>query len=75
MIRKEAWSFCRTISGVRLCWELEEPKGPKGFLQTLAEITHRGPFHSLQKGNETHELWALQGYLAHQKQRPPRTLQ
>ena len=28
--RKEAWSFYRTISGVRLCWELEEPKGPKG---------------------------------------------
>ena len=28
--RKEAWPFCRTISGVRLCWELEEPKGPKG---------------------------------------------
>ena len=30
MIRKEAWPFYRTISGVRLCWELEEPKGPKG---------------------------------------------
>ena len=28
MIRKEAWSFYRTIFGVRLCWELEEPKGP-----------------------------------------------
>ena len=27
---KEAWSFYRTISGVRLCWELEEPQGPKG---------------------------------------------
>ena len=23
-------SFYRTISGVRLCWELEEPEGPKG---------------------------------------------
>ena len=30
VIRKKAWPFCRTISGVRLCWELEEPKGPKG---------------------------------------------
>ena len=30
MIRKEAWTFYRTSSGVRLCWELEEPKGPKG---------------------------------------------
>ena len=29
MIRKEAWSFYRTISGVCLCWELEEAKGPK----------------------------------------------
>ena len=26
----EAWPFYRTSSGVRLCWELEEPKGPKG---------------------------------------------
>ena len=28
-IRKEAWPFYRTISGVRLCWELEEPKTTK----------------------------------------------
>ena len=26
VIRKEALPFYRTISGVRLCWELEEPK-------------------------------------------------
>jgi len=26
--KKEAWPFYRTSSGVRLCWELEEPKGP-----------------------------------------------
>ena len=30
MIRKEAWIFYRSISGVRLCWELEEPQGPEG---------------------------------------------
>jgi len=30
VIRKEAWPFYKTISGVRLWWELEEPKGPKG---------------------------------------------
>ena len=30
VIRKEAWPFYRTSSGVRLCCELEEPKGPKG---------------------------------------------
>ena len=28
VIRKEAWPFCRKKSGVRLCWELEEPEGP-----------------------------------------------
>ena len=31
VIRKEAWSFDRAISGVRLCWELEEPEGPKAL--------------------------------------------
>jgi hypothetical protein len=30
VIRKKAWLLCRTSSGVRLCCELEEPKGPKG---------------------------------------------
>jgi len=30
VIRKEAWPFYRTSSGVRLCWELEEPKGLEG---------------------------------------------
>jgi len=30
VIRKEAWPFNRTSSGVRLCWELEESNGPKG---------------------------------------------
>ena len=29
VIREEAWPSYRTRSGVRLCWELEEPKGPK----------------------------------------------
>jgi len=32
VIRKEAWRFYRTIFGVRLCWKLEEPEGPKGPL-------------------------------------------
>ena len=30
MIRKEAWSFYRTRCGVRLWWEFQKPKGPKG---------------------------------------------
>ena len=29
VVRKEAWLFYGTSSGVRLCWELEEPKVPK----------------------------------------------
>ena len=31
MIRKEAWSFYKTISCVRLCWELGKPTGPEGL--------------------------------------------
>ena len=40
VIRKEAWSFYMTIFGVRLCWELEEPKGPKK--QTRVEFRTNG---------------------------------
>jgi len=29
VIRKEAWSFYSTISGVRLSWELKEPEEPQ----------------------------------------------
>ena len=48
VIRKEAWLFCRTSSGVRLCWELEEPKGPKGnaiqqAMSLTASLTGRSP--------------------------------
>ncbi|KAJ1474631.1 hypothetical protein T484DRAFT_1970166 [Baffinella frigidus] len=32
---KEVWPFCRTSSSVRLWWELEEPKVPKGRLPSL----------------------------------------
>jgi len=31
----EARPFYRTISGVRLYWELEEPKGPRGSILAL----------------------------------------
>ena len=40
----EEWSFYRTISGVRLCWELEETKGPKGpaaWVNRLVGSVHR----------------------------------
>ena len=36
VIRNEAWSFYRTISGVRLHWVVEEPTGPKGTARALA---------------------------------------
>jgi hypothetical protein len=42
VVRKEAWLFCRTSSGVRQSWELEQPKGPKGpCVQGLLEIKVR----------------------------------
>ena len=44
VIRKEAWSFYRTSSSVRLCWELEEPKGPKKVSDyMLGELKPKGP--------------------------------
>ena len=45
MIRTKAWSFYRTSSGVRLCWELEDPKGPQGPLalkSLLLRMPRRG---------------------------------
>ena len=42
VIRKEAWPFYRTICGVSLCWELEEPKGPKG----LKDVAHFSAQHA-----------------------------
>ena len=35
MIQKEAWPFYRTRSSVRLCWELDEPKGPLFIIKTV----------------------------------------
>jgi hypothetical protein len=40
-IRKEAWPSYRTSSVVRLCWELEEPKGPKGRIVSAQLLTYR----------------------------------
>ena len=57
MIRKEAWPFYRTTSGVRLCWELEEPIGPKTTLMiTIQEVTvclEEGRYGYLEKGIQT----------------------
>ena len=44
VIRKEAWLFCRTSPGVRLCWELEEPRRPKKAVScSLALVHSRNP--------------------------------
>ena len=53
VIRKEAWPFYRTISGVRLCWELEEPKGPKGD-RTLSRGRTPPPAQRVTKGCLSH---------------------
>jgi len=70
VIRKEAWLFCRTNSGVRLCWELEAPNGPKG--PSHHDLASRGA-QKLRQWSRPHAL-TVQGYLAHKKQPPPRTL-
>ena len=43
VIRKGSWSFYRTISNVRLCWELEEPRGPK--VKVACSTWARNPFY------------------------------
>ena len=40
VIRKEAWPLVRTISGVRPCWGLEEPKGPKTKCPVRSTLGH-----------------------------------
>ena len=53
VIRKDAWSFYRTTSGVRLCWELEEPEGPKGPGVNL-KVCERDPLDYLRCPIEGH---------------------
>jgi len=64
VIRKEARPFYRTISGVRLCWELEEPKGPKGpKLEVQFELdSQRFEHHPLAASREPSALegWILE---------------
>ena len=54
VIRKEAWPFYRTSSGVRLFWQLAEPKRPKGRAD-------EGQSHL----EEERPASGLHGYLAH----------
>ena len=47
VIRKEAWPFYRTISGVRLYWVLEEPRGPRGHTLLRMRIPGRMAWESV----------------------------
>ena len=61
VIQTEAWRFYRTLSGVRLCWELEEPQGPEGPDKDSSHFPGR-------------VITSVEGYLARKKTHPPRTL-
>ena len=54
VIRKEAWPFYRTISGIRLYWVFEEPKGPKGTEPAKGPKGPKGPkgLKDLKAGSE-----------------------
>ena len=72
VIRKEAWPFYRTISGVRLCWELEEPKGPKGPSAPISAGFVLGQVNLVPRGTSLKRSRPpLQGYLAHKKTSTP----
>ena len=67
VIRKEAWSFYRTISCVRLCWELEELKVPKG----LGRWSSQG-IQLAEGGDGLGEVGGLRGQLLHALRHEPR---
>ena len=50
VIQKEAWPFYKTIPGVRVCWELEEPEGPKGSGQDTDRARCRLRVSGLDRG-------------------------
>ena len=61
MIRKEAWPFYRTISGVRLYWVLEQPKGPKGLWRSECVDSGGAQFASWWYTKHLHLGFGLQG--------------
>ena len=59
VIRKETWPSSRTTFGVRLCWELEEPIGPKGLAEVgraLDVLFVSGELRSFQRGSRTKSM-------------------
>ena len=73
MIRKEAWPFYRTISGVRLSWELEEPEGPKKDL-CWEHSNPKGPKGSIEDHplDARREPSALEGWILEVLYRDPK---
>ena len=57
VIRKEAWAFYRTILSVRLCWELEEPKGTQGQNPHVAIASQTGWRGTLQRLCIQNAVW------------------
>ena len=76
MIRKEAWSSYRAISGVRICWELEKPKGQGhqvNYINPSVDELHWIPVELRNYKVESscaRPRNPLQGYLAHKKHTP-----
>ena len=71
VIRKEAWPFYRTSSGVRLCWELEEPKGPKRLVADLARCRTRiDDVVGQERGSMEEDVSSLQQKTAARSDRP-----
>ena len=68
MTRKEAWPFYRTISDVRLCRELEKPKGPK--IDSLKPSRRGRHVDTARARLGRLTSWGVQGYLAHKNQPP-----
>ena len=50
--QKEAWSFYRAISGVRLCWELENPQEQGGCGKNEGGRREFFWVHRIQKSGE-----------------------
>jgi hypothetical protein len=57
VIRKKAWPFYRTTSGVRLCWELAGPEGPK-VRTTYANRQRGSSSHDRVQGDRNRESQA-----------------
>ena len=65
VIRKEAWPFYRTISGVRLHWVLEEPKGPKAKRRPAHDVLSACRTGGGQRSQRPHKIAARDSLFWH----------